>query len=85
MRTRMVSAWRLARRRDIVSRPPEKILSTATAEPRDMFEKVTCMKPTTHQVYTGCREPCRKGLETELVGQTTNELGYTRRNLQQGA
>jgi hypothetical protein len=34
MRIRMVSAWRLARRREMVSRPPEKIRSTATAEPR---------------------------------------------------
>ena len=30
---RIVSGWRLARRSDIVSRPPEKIRSTATAEP----------------------------------------------------
>src|SRR3984957_13763145 len=35
MSVRMVSAWRLERRRDIVSRPPEKILSTATAEPSE--------------------------------------------------
>ena len=29
----MVSGMRLARRKDIVSRPPEKILSTAAVEP----------------------------------------------------
>ena len=29
----MVSGMRLARRKDMVSRPPEKIRSTATAEP----------------------------------------------------
>ena len=80
----MVSVRRLARRREIVSRPPEKILSTATAEPREMFEQATCMRLTTHQVYTRCREPCRKGLGTELVGQTISELDYMRRNLLQG-
>ena len=31
---RMVSGFKLARRREMVSRPPEKICSTATAEPR---------------------------------------------------
>ena len=33
MRNRIVSGLRLARRKDIVSRPPENILSTATADP----------------------------------------------------
>jgi len=44
---RMVLALRLARRRDMVSRPPEKILSTATAEPRDGYsEMVETMRGT---------------------------------------
>lgn len=33
MRTRTVSGTKLARRNEIVSRPPEKIRSTATADP----------------------------------------------------
>ncbi len=66
-----------------MSQPPEKILSMATAEPGDMFEKVTCMRLTTHQVYTRCCEPCKKGLGIELIGQTTSESDYMRQNLQQ--
>jgi hypothetical protein len=38
MRVLMVSAFKLARRREIVSRPPEKTLSTATAEAREDSE-----------------------------------------------
>lgn len=34
IKTFMVSALRLARRNEIVSRPPEKILSTETEEPK---------------------------------------------------
>ena len=34
MRIQMVSAWKLARWREMVSQPPEKTHSTATAEPR---------------------------------------------------
>ena len=34
IRTRMVSDFKLARRREIVSQPPEKMCSTATAEPK---------------------------------------------------
>jgi hypothetical protein len=33
----ILSAFKLARRRDMVSLPPEKILSTATADPRSQF------------------------------------------------
>lgn len=36
MSIRIVSGLRLARRSDMVSLPPEKIPSTATAEPRDI-------------------------------------------------
>ena len=39
---RIVSGWRLARRREIVSRAPEKIRSTATAEPgEELYEHLT--------------------------------------------
>jgi hypothetical protein len=34
----MVSAWRLAWQREMVSQPPDKTRSTATAEPK-MFHK----------------------------------------------
>ena len=42
----MVSGRRLARRSEIVSRPPEKTLSTATAEPKTttLVDKNTDMK-----------------------------------------
>ncbi|KAJ7692541.1 hypothetical protein B0H17DRAFT_1133020 [Mycena rosella] len=33
IRVRMMSGFKLARRREMVSRPPEKLCSTATAEP----------------------------------------------------
>ena len=80
----MVSAQRLARRREIVSRPPRNILSTATAEPEDVFEKVACIRLITHQKYIICHEPCSTGLGTELVGQSTSELDYMHQSLLQG-
>jgi hypothetical protein len=39
IRTRIVPGWRLARRREMVSRPPENILSTATAEPNKLDQE----------------------------------------------
>jgi hypothetical protein len=37
---RIVPGWRLARRSDMVSRPPENIRSTATAEPGEKHVSV---------------------------------------------
>ncbi len=72
----MVSAWRLAHWREIVSQPPKNILSMATAEPVDVLEKAACIRLTTHQEYIICHEPCSTGLGTELIGQSTSESDY---------
>jgi len=76
MRIQIVSAWIIACQREIVSQPPKKILSTATAEPGDMLEKVTHMRLTIHQEYTRCHEPGKRGLGTEFVSLSTRELYY---------
>jgi hypothetical protein len=73
----IVSGERLARRREIVSRPPENILSTAIAEPGHTLESTaTNMRLNTYQEYTRCRVPCKKDLEIDLIGQTTSELAH---------
>jgi len=80
-----VLASRLARRRDIVSRPPENILSTATAEPRDVgHSEIPETRLKTYQEYPRYREQDRPGLGIELVDLSTSESDYMCRNLQEG-
>ena len=42
IKVRIVSGWRLARHIEMVSQPPEKICSTATAEPSSIKALVSC-------------------------------------------
>ena len=67
-----------------VSQPPKNILSTAMAEPEDVFGKVACIRLIMHQEYIICHEPWSTGLGTELVGQSTSELDYMHQSLLQG-
>jgi hypothetical protein len=77
----MVSAWRLARRREIVSRPPEK---THLTEPgMEMFYEKNIDVRTTHQEYIRCHEQGETDLGTERVHPSTTELDYKCRNFQQ--
>ena len=81
----MVSALRLAQRREMVSRPPEKTRLTATAEPRceDDALKFCKYARMTHQVYIKCHKQGKTSLGTELVDPSTSELDCMHRNLQQ--
>jgi hypothetical protein len=69
----MVSALRLAWQREMVSRPPEKTCSTATAEPRceDDMSKFCKYARMTHQVYIKCHKQGETSLGTELVDPST--------------
>jgi hypothetical protein len=79
----MVSAWRLAWQREMVSQPPEKTHLMATAEPgMEMFpEKNIEDVRTTHQEYIRCHEQGKTDSGTEHVNPSTTELDY--RHLQQ--
>jgi hypothetical protein len=81
----MVSAWRLAQQREMVSQPPEKTCSMATAEPgMEMFpEKNIEDVRTTHQEYIRCHEQGKTDSGTECIDPSTTELDYRHRNLQQ--
>ena len=83
---RIVLACRLARRREIVSRPPEKIHSTATAEPALRQKEEICFNnPFTHQEYTICHKKDGINLETGLADLPTTELDRMHQNLPEEA
>jgi hypothetical protein len=81
----MVSAWRLAQWREMMSRPPEKTCSMVTAEPgMEMFpEKNIEDVRMTHQEYIRCHKQGKTDLGTEHVNPSTTELDYRHQNLQQ--
>jgi hypothetical protein len=82
----MVSAFKLARRREIVSRPPEKTLSTATAEAgKDSEGRVNQKEQKTHLGWTRYHMRGDTGWEMKIDDLTTTELGYKSRSPLGGA
>jgi hypothetical protein len=69
----MVSACRLARRRETVSRPPENILSTATAEPGHGISRCCKSSGIIYQEYIKYHEQGKRDLGIELVDPSTTE------------
>jgi hypothetical protein len=70
----MVSGCRLARRREIVSQPPEKTRSTATADPADgLAKKKRGLNTYTHLVYKEDHVQTKKGWEIGHVSPSTSE------------
>jgi hypothetical protein len=70
----------------MVSRPPEKMRSTATAEPALCQKEEICNNHLfTHQEYIRCRKRDDINLETELADLPTTGLDHMHQNLPEEA
>ena len=82
----MVSAFKLARQRETVSRPPEKTLSTATAETgKDGEVHAKQTEQETHQGWTRDHMQGNTDWEMKTADPTTTESGCRFQNLLEGA
>jgi hypothetical protein len=84
--TKQASMWRLVQWREMVSWPPKKMCSTATAEPALCQKEEICNNYLfTHQEYIRCHKPDNINLEIELADLPTTRLDHMHQNLPEEA
>ena len=82
----IVLAWSLAQQREMVSWPPKKMCSTATAKPALCQKEEICNNHLfTHQEYIRYHKWDNINLETELADLLTTRLDHMHQNLPEEA